>query len=130
MSYLIEGEITGIESQFSAESQAPVIVRGYDTSHRLHRGRHNRSYQDYKDSDIVAEIAAQVGIEIGQLDDSGDPRAYVFQENQTNMEFLRYRAARLGFELFVRDGKLYFRQPTVDDQLALQIGRASCRERV
>ncbi|MEL6398792.1 MAG: VgrG-related protein [Cyanobacteria bacterium J06607_6] len=120
MSYLIEGEITGIESHFSAESQAPVIVRGYDTSHRLHRGRHNRSYQDYKDSDIVAEIAAQVGIEIGQLDDSGDPRAYVFQENQTNMEFLRYRAARLGFELFVRDGKLYFRQPTVDDQLALQ----------
>ncbi|MEM9117691.1 MAG: VgrG-related protein [Cyanobacteria bacterium P01_D01_bin.6] len=120
MSYLIQGEITGIESHFSAESQAPIIVRGYDTSHRLHRGRHNRSFQDYTDSDIVAEIAAQVGLEIGQLDDSGDPRAYVFQENQTNMEFLRYRAARLGFELFVRDGQLYFRRPTADDQLALQ----------
>lgn len=120
MSYLIQGEITGIESHFSAESQAPIVVRGYDTSHRLHRGRHNRSFQDYTDSDIVEEIAAQVGIEIGQLDDSGSPRAYVFQENQTNMEFLRYRAARLGFELFVRDGKLYFRRPTADDRLSLE----------
>ena len=120
MNYLIQGEITGIESHFSSESQAPIIVRGYDTSHRLHRGRHNRSFQDYTDSDIVAEIAAQVGIEIGQLDNSGDPRAYVFQENQTNMEFLRYRAARLGFELFVRDGKLYFRRPTADDKLTLK----------
>ena len=118
--YLIQGEITGIESHFNSASQAPVIVRGYDTSHRLHRGRHNRSFQDYKDSDIVEEIAAQVGIEIGHLDDSGDPRAYVFQENQTNMEFLRYRAARLGFELFVRDGKLYFRRPSVDDKLSLE----------
>ena len=26
--YLIQGEITGIESHFSAESQAPIIVRG------------------------------------------------------------------------------------------------------
>ena len=120
MSYLMQGEITGIESSFSPTSQAPVIIRGYDVSHRLHRGRHNRSFQDYTDSDIVEEIAAQVGIEIGQLDDSGDPRAYVFQENQTNMEFLRYRAARLGFELFVRDGKLYFRRPTAEDQLSLE----------
>ncbi len=120
MSYLIEGEITGIESHFSAESQAPIIVRGYDTSHRLHRGRHNRSFQDYTDSDIVEEIAAEVGIEIGQVDSSGEPRAYIFQENQTNMEFLRYRAARLGFELFVRDGKLYFRRPTADDNLTLE----------
>ncbi|MEM6838123.1 MAG: VgrG-related protein [Cyanobacteria bacterium P01_C01_bin.120] len=120
MSYLIQGEITGIESSFSSTSQAPIIVRGYDFSHRLHRGRHNRSFQDYTDSDIVEEIAAQVGIEIGQVDASGDPRAYVFQENQTNMEFLRYRAARLGFELFVRDGRLYFRQPTADDNLTLE----------
>ncbi|MEM9008184.1 MAG: VgrG-related protein [Cyanobacteria bacterium P01_F01_bin.86] len=118
--YLIQGEITGIESHFNSASQAPIIVRGYDTSHRLHRGRYNRSFQDYKDSDIVEEIAAQVGIEMGHLDDSGDPRAYVFQENQTNMEFLRYRAARLGFELFVRDGKLYFRRPSADDKLALE----------
>lgn len=119
MSYLIQGEITGIESHFSAESQAPIIVRGYDTSHRLHRGRHNRSFQDYTDSDIVTEIAAEVGIEIGQVDSSGDPRTYIFQENQTNMEFLRHRAARLGFELFVRDGQLYFRRPTADDHLTL-----------
>ncbi len=117
--YLIEGEITAIESQFTRESEAPVIVRGYDRSHRLHRGRFNRSFQNYTDTDIVEEIVNEVGIEIGQLDASGAPHDYVFQENQTNMEFLRQRAARLGFELFVQDNKLYFRKPTSNQTLQL-----------
>ncbi|NJL01307.1 MAG: VgrG-related protein [Spirulinaceae cyanobacterium RM2_2_10] len=117
--YIIEGEITAIESQFTKEAQAPVIVRGYDLSHRLHRGRFNRSFQNYTDTDIVQEIVNEVGIEIGQLDASGDPHDYVFQENQTNMEFLRQRAARIGFELYVQDNKLYFREPTSDKTLQL-----------
>ncbi|MCW6036014.1 VgrG-related protein [Spirulina subsalsa FACHB-351] len=117
--FLIEGEITGIESHFSENSQAPVLVRGYDISHRLHRGRYNRSFQNYTDSDIVREIAREVGINVGGIDASGDPHEYVFQENQTNMEFLRHRAARIGFELFVQDGKLYFRRPQGGENLAL-----------
>ncbi|NET32020.1 MAG: hypothetical protein F6K19_08455 [Cyanothece sp. SIO1E1] len=44
--YLIEGEITAIETHFSDRTQAPIIIRGYDLSHRLHRGRHNRSFQN------------------------------------------------------------------------------------
>jgi len=68
----------------------------------------------------VQEIANEVGIEIGQLDASGDPRDYIFQENQTNMEFLRQRAARIGFELFVQDNQLYFRKPSSSQTLKLK----------
>jgi uncharacterized protein involved in type VI secretion and phage assembly len=116
---IIDGEITAIETHFSEKSQAPVIVRGYDTCHRLHRGQHNRSFQNMTDKDIVDKIAKETGISIGQLDPSGEPHDYVFQENQTNMQFLRERAARIGFELFNQDGKLYFRQPKSTQELKL-----------
>lgn len=108
---LIQAEITALETQFSEQTQAPLIIRGYDLSHRLHRGLHNRSFQNMTDSDVVEKIAEEVRLEIDQIDPSGEPHDYLFQENQTNMAFLRSRAARIGFELFVRDGKLNFRRP-------------------
>ncbi|NJM76030.1 MAG: VgrG-related protein [Acaryochloridaceae cyanobacterium RU_4_10] len=117
---LIEGEITGIEVNFSNTSEAHIIVTGYDVSHRLHRGRHNRSFLNSTDSDIVRRIAKEVGIQIGQVDETRTPHEYVFQENQTNMEFLRERAARIGFELFVKNNKLYFRKPKSEKSLNLE----------
>jgi phage protein D/phage baseplate assembly protein gpV len=116
---LVEGEITGIEVKFAKTSRAHLVVRGYDASHRLHRGRFNRSFLNSTDSDIVRRIASEARIEIGQVDTSGSPHEYVFQENQTNMEFLRERAARIGFELFVQDDKLYFREPKSEASLDL-----------
>ncbi|MBD2308735.1 VgrG-related protein [Chroococcidiopsis sp. FACHB-1243] len=117
---LIEGEITAMEVNFVEESKAHIVVRGYDVSHRLHRGRYNRSFTNTTDSDIVKKIAKESGIKIGQIDRSGTPHEYVFQENQTNMEFLRERAARIGFELFLQDNKLYFRQPKNNASLQLK----------
>ena len=117
---LIEGEITAIETHFSEQSQAPVIVRGYDTMHRLYRGQYNRSFQNVTDSDVVKKIAEEAGIQIKTLDNSGEPHDYLFQENQTNMAFLRERASRIGFELFNQDGKLHFRKPKPGDELALK----------
>ncbi|AFZ01408.1 VgrG-related protein [Calothrix sp. PCC 6303] len=125
-STLIKGEITAIEAQFNPESQAPIIVRGYDISHRLHRGRYNRSFQNMTDTDIVKKVIGEVGIAAGKIDSTGgpygfgDPVGYTFQENQTNMEFLRQKAARNGFELFVQDGKLHFRKPVAGDSLSLK----------
>ncbi|MBD2449272.1 VgrG-related protein [Nostoc sp. FACHB-152] len=117
---LIEGEITGIETHFNEKTEAPIIIRGYDISHRLHRGRYNRSFLNQTDSDIVKKIANEVGILLGKIDASGVNHEYVFQENQTNMEFLRERAARIGYELFIEDGKLNFRQPESKESLNLK----------
>ncbi|MBD2504704.1 VgrG-related protein [Anabaena azotica] len=128
---LIEGEITGIEAHFNEKTEAPIIVRGYDISHRLHRGRYNRSFLNQMDSDIVRKIAGEVGIPTGKIDSSGVKHEYVFQENQTNMEFLRERAARIGYELFIEDGKLNFCQPQSKNSLDLkwldQISKFSVR---
>ncbi|MBT9316671.1 VgrG-related protein [Leptothoe spongobia] len=116
---ILAGEITAIETHFTPGSQAPIVIRGYDPSHRLHRGRFNRSFQNMTDSDVVKKIAGEVGISAGTIDNSGAPHDYIFQQNQTNMEFLRSRAARCGFELFVKDAKLNFRKPKGDDSIEL-----------
>lgn len=113
---VLEGEITAIETHFTNKSQAPIIVRGYDFSHRLHRGRYSRSFQNITDSDIVKKIAKEVGIKTDTIDPSGVVHEYLFQENLTNMEFLRQRAARIGFELFIENGKLNFCKPKADHQ--------------
>jgi len=127
--YVLDGEITAMEAHFNVDSQAPMVIRGYDVSHRLHRGRHCRSFQNMTDGDIVAKIAQEVGITLGSVDTTPGPHGYsdinhssgyVFQENQTNMQFLRERAARIGYELFVEDGRLYFRKPTVGTILKLK----------
>ncbi|OUL32916.1 VgrG-related protein [Nostoc sp. 106C] len=117
---LIEGEITAMEVHFNEKSEAHMIIRGYDISHRLHRGRYNRSFLNKTDSDIVKQIASEVGIKIGKIDPSGEVHEYVFQENQSNMEFLRERAARIGFELFIQNDKLYFRKPESQESIQLK----------
>ncbi|MBD2494637.1 VgrG-related protein [Nostoc sp. FACHB-280] len=118
--YVLEGEITAIETEFTSGSQAPIIIRGYDMSHRLHRGRYNRSFQNVTDSDVVNQVIGEAGISAGTVTSTTIVHDYVFQENQTNMEFLRERAARLGFELYVQDSKLNFRQPAQDESLSLK----------
>lgn len=117
---VLEGEITAIETHFSEKSQAPIIVRGYDTCHRLHRGYHNRSFLNMTDSDIVKKLAGEAGLSMGTIEDSGQAQEYLFQQNQTNMQFLRERADRIGFELFNQDGKLHFRKPKANQELQLK----------
>jgi phage protein D/phage baseplate assembly protein gpV len=118
--YILEGEITAIEADFTEAAKAPIIIRGYDISHRLHKGRYNRSFQNVTDSDLVKQIIDEAGIKAGTLTATTVVHEYVFQENQTNMEFLQERAARNGFELYVQDGKLNFRKSTKGDKLSLK----------
>jgi len=57
---------------------------------------------------------AQVGREAGLravVEDTRVSLPYVAQANQTDWAFLRERAARIGYEVFVRDKVLYFRPP-------------------
>lgn len=117
---LIEGEITAMEVHFNEKSEAHIIVRGYDISHRLHRGRYNRSFLNKTDSDIVKKVVQEIGIKLGNIESTSEVHKYVFQENQTNMEFLRERAARIGFELFVTEDKINFCKPKNQESLPLK----------
>ena len=107
---LLSGEVTAIEAEYDALG-ARAIVRGYDHSHRLHRGRRTETYRNVKDSDIAAQIARRAGVQVGTVDDSRTTHEHVSQANVSDWEFLRARAREIGFEVLVADGKLHFRRP-------------------
>lgn len=114
----ILGEITAIEPRFSEEGRPQLMVRGYDLSHRLTRGKKTRVYGDgnptgagVTDDKIVGTIAGEAGLSkmVDQSGLSGLKYPYVLQYNQTDLEFLWQRAKLLGYQVYVGDDKkLYF----------------------
>jgi uncharacterized protein involved in type VI secretion and phage assembly len=104
---VFKGEITAVELATTSEQPPHLMVRAYDRAHRLLRGRHSRSFLNMADSDIASKLAQEVGLS-AEVDTTNPVHDYVFQYNQTNWEFLRQRAARLGFECFVNDRVLHF----------------------
>lgn len=107
---LISGEVTAIGGEYDANG-SKAIVRGYDPSHRLHRGRRTDTYKDVKDSDIARTLAAGAGLEIGEIEDTGPAHEHVSQVNTSDWDFLKGRAREIGFEISVLDGKFNLRKP-------------------
>ncbi|MCB9079968.1 MAG: VgrG-related protein [Anaerolineaceae bacterium] len=120
---LIKGEITTLEPYFSAQGRTTLLVRGYDKSHRLHRGKKTRTFLKQSDSELAKKIAAEVGL-TPEVDNTNIRYDYIIQNNQTNMEFLLARAERIGYQVFAVEGKLYFKkgEATQGDGPELRLG--------
>lgn len=110
---LFKGEITGLEGDYGVGGQR-VVLRAYDLSHRLHRGRRTEAYPNKKDSDIARQLAGDAGLQIGTVDDSGTVHDHVSQINLTDWEFLKARGREIGFEVGVNEGKFVFRRSVVN----------------
>ena len=93
------GEVTSLEMDISAHSLPTLLVRCYDYSHRLHRGRYSRSFQNMTDSDIFTKVCSEAGL-TANADETTPVHDWVFQNNQTNWEFLSERAAHVACRLY------------------------------
>ena len=107
---ILTGKIAAIEPELSQDLPR-LVVRGYDLSHKLYRGKQRRSFNNVTDSDLARQLAQEAGLRAVVDNTPGAPHEYIYQNNQTNAEFLLGRARRLGFELFVEDDTLNFRRP-------------------
>jgi phage protein D/phage baseplate assembly protein gpV len=107
---ILVGEITSLEMEVRSDRVPILTLRGYDRSIRLHRERKIRSFLNFTDGDIVRKIAREHGL-AAKIDTTSEVYPHIVQDNQTDWEFLRGRARRLGFELFVTDRTLAFRKP-------------------
>jgi uncharacterized protein involved in type VI secretion and phage assembly len=118
---LIKGEVTGFEAEYGA-SRLRTILRGYDLSHRLHRGRNTKTYKNMTDSDIVKQVIGNAGLTPGQIDSTSVTYDHVSQANQSDWDFLKSRAREGGYEMGTDDqGQFYFRKP-VEASSAPQAG--------
>jgi len=111
---LFDGEIVEIEPNLEAGTKR-LVVRAFDRLHRLSRGRHVRSFQNVSDGDIVQKIAQEVGLQ-AQVGPTSQVHTYVFQNNETNLEFLQERAAALGYLVFVLGKTLHCEAPQTKGQ--------------
>jgi phage protein D len=113
-STIFDGEIVELEPDFGPGTQK-MIVRAFNRLHRLSRGRHVRSFNNVTDGDLVSKLAAEVGLQ-SQAGPTTLVHDYVLQRNETNLEFLRARAASLGYLVFVRGQTLHFEAPAANGQ--------------
>jgi len=131
---LLTGDVTALEVEHDG-SGTFTILRGYDQSHLLFRGRYTETYQNMTSADIAQKVAQRANLQPGQIDSTSPVYPYVSQNNSNDWLFLKKLAADVGYEVLVEDGKLHFRQPAssatgpaqgsltnTDDPLALTMG--------
>lgn len=107
---LVSGEVTALEAEYDA-SGSRVVIRGYDHSHRLMRGRQTHTYNQVTYGDVARQVAGRASLDVGTIDDPGDVHDFVSQANQSDWDFLWLLAREVDREVAVLDGKLDFRKP-------------------
>ncbi|OLR92865.1 VgrG-related protein [Actinokineospora bangkokensis] len=103
---VITGEVTAVEGEFTEVDR--TVVRGYTKDHRFQRAHRSRTFLNSTDADIARRVAADHGIPVGAVDPTRTAHDHVGQVNQTDWEFLAWRAAALGFDFGVRGGEFFF----------------------
>ena len=117
---IFNGEVTAHDLDIAYGAAPELVVRAYDRAHRLQRGRFSRSFLNMTDGDIAAKIARESGLQ-PEVDATSQVYDYVFQNNQTNLEFLQERAHRIGYEVYVDGTKLRFVKPHIADDATLKL---------
>lgn len=119
---MMTGEITSLDYMFG--DSCYLDIRGYDKLHRLRFGTMSRSFKDMKDSDIASSIASEISL-TAETEDTGTVHPYVFQNNQSNYEFLIDRAKHIGYEILVNNKTFMFRKSQEDKspEITLEYGK-------
>ncbi|HEV2755276.1 MAG TPA: VgrG-related protein [Actinomycetota bacterium] len=107
-SLLEHAEVTAKECEVGVAGHV-TVVRGFDLTHRLHRGRRTEVYKDVLYSDVAQKIAARAGLSGGTIDTpSMSVRPHVMQWNTSDWDFLNELAEEVDFEVGLTNGKLSF----------------------
>lgn len=106
---LIKGEITAMEGSYE-DFTGVTAVRGYDLSHRLQRARRTRAFINTTDAKAAEKIASEADLEVGEITPSPVIHSHLPQYDQTDWEFLKQRAAEIGYEFTMSQGVFTFRK--------------------
>jgi len=118
---LFKGEVIGLEPVFDSNLPSRCVIRAFNRLHRLTRGRKSRTFANQSDQDIVRTVCQ--GVSLSAKSDSSVTirHDHVYQHNQTDLDFLHQRAARIDYELVVDDTTLFFRPRKTDRDSGVQL---------
>jgi phage protein D/phage baseplate assembly protein gpV len=103
------GEVTAVVVEPGQAGRHELVLTGFDLTHRLAREPKSRSFQRVTDADIASRIAGEYGLD-PDVDGTGATHDYVLQAGETDYAFLRRRAARIGYDVWVTDRKFCFKK--------------------
>ncbi len=105
---VFDGAISALEASFRAQREPQVLVRAEDRLMDLRMTRRVKTYLSVSDADIAQAIAAEHGL-AADADAEGPSYDRVQQWNQSDLAFLRERAALINAELWFAAGTLFFK---------------------
>lgn len=104
---MIVGKIETINSSMFSSGPPSLKVEGYDLAYSLlKKASEEEEFNNMKDSDIVSRLAGKIG-----LTAVVDPTTEVHEKlikNASYFNFLKQRAARIGYEFYVSARSIYF----------------------
>ena len=125
---MFKGPITRPEPSFPEDGVPTLSLRAYDLSHQMRRDEEKKAttWQGIKDSDLARQMAQKHGIRELDIEETTLVIPYVAQGNETDWAFLKRRAERIGFEVFVERDTFHFHAPR--DSLAQVPGALEYRK--
>jgi len=112
---VFKGPIIRPELSFPEDGVPTMTVRAYDQSSSLRKKPEKQvtTWKNVTDSQIARAVAARHGFKPTELDieDTKMVIEYVAQGNETDWEFLKRRAERTGFEVYVERDTFHFHSP-------------------
>ena len=108
---VFNGEVVEIAATVDRSGRPTAIIRALNRLHRLGRGKQTRVFDDMSDADIARQLATEAGLQAETPGVEASIRHdHVYQQNQTDLEFLMERAAAIGYELFADETTLHFQR--------------------
>jgi phage protein D len=115
---IYKGEIVGFEGVYKGGQTTKLLVRAMNKMHRLLRKRKSITYTEKTDEAILQDVVKDASITLKWKHETKITYKHVYQHNQTDLEFLRTRAARLGCHVWCVGDEIFVKEPNFGDSSA------------
>jgi phage protein D len=104
---VFKGFVSAIEAVYTEAQEPQVVIFAEDKLMKLRTTRRFKTYESSTDAQIAEDIANEHGVSAAAAAD-GPTYDVVQQWNQSDLAFLRERAAQIRAEVWIQDDTLYF----------------------
>jgi len=109
---VFQGVIVGLEPVYKGGEKSRILIRAMNGFHKLLRKRKSVTFTDKTDQQILQQVVGS-GLTLEWEHETSITYKHVYQHNQTDMEFLRTRAARMGCHVWCVGTTIYVKQPNL-----------------
>ncbi len=104
------GYVTGLRHQWSNGDVSLTIV-AMDPLVKLSASRRTIVFEESTDSDAASATISAAGESSGTVDSTSATHKYIFQRNESDLNFIKRLAARNGYLVMANEGKIDFAKP-------------------